>query len=157
LASISNFKMKTLFTIILLAAVGYLGWQYQELTQAKTASEATIVELNGKVASLETERRADKARIAELGGVGPGGVGKTNWIQERNRNYQSSLSVSSPGSGGPGGPGGSGRGPQRGSMPTPPPSPTPQPAAKAAQPPTYFNDAQGRYWIDAAGARHYVQ
>lgn len=123
--------MRNVFTILLLIAVLCLGWEYREVSAGKAAAEAKVAALDAEIETLRAGMKSAKGEASQPGT-------KANWIDDRNRNWQSSLSA------GPGGTGGSGQGRSRGG-PTPPPTPA------------LLSDAQGRYWVDASGAKHYVK
>jgi cell division protein FtsB len=93
--------MKNLLTLCLFIAVLCLAWQYREASEREAAAQASISELKEEIAQL----RADAHGTQQPGKPGA----KTNWIDEKNRNYQSSLTAGATG----------GKGHQ------PPPSPTP--------------------------------
>jgi outer membrane murein-binding lipoprotein Lpp len=139
--------MRNLITIISLAACLLLGWQYQEMSAGKTASEAKVGELSKENETLKSSVKTLSTRIAQMNGGGPaaqGGQPANNWIADRNRNWKNPLTASPVSSAS----GGKGR--QRGATSTPTPTPFPPPT------PAYYTDAQGRYWLDSSGGKHYV-
>jgi hypothetical protein len=101
--------MKNLLTLCLFIAVLCLAWQYREASEREAAAQVSISELKAEIAQLKAEATPANAHAGQTPGKP---VTKPNWIDERNRNFQSSLSAGATGQGG-------GKGHQ------PPPSPTP--------------------------------
>jgi len=134
--------MRNVIIICLLAAVACLAWRYNEMSGDKAAADARAGELNAEIESLKAQLKTANARVAQAAAAGfsqasqPGA--KPNWVQQRNLNWKNPLESA---------PSSSGQGRQRGAMPVPQPSPTP---------PAYLTDSNGRYWLDAGGAKHYV-
>ena len=94
-------------------------------------------QLNERNAQLETAN----AQIAQLTGhpqPAPLPTPKPNWVDERHRNYNSSLN--NPASG------------NRRAVITTPSIIVPVPGPR-----TYYNDFKGSYWIDSGGSKIYVR
>ena len=129
--------MKIFLMFCLMAGAIFLAWQRQDFLDGKTAAEAKVLELTNEV---EKERKANdvaNAKIAQLTNQ-PKPTPRPNWIEERNRNWQSPL--------------GRGSYDNRSAFTsTPTINSYPVPAQT-----TYYTDSKGRYWIDSSGVKHYV-
>ena len=129
--------MKTLLLFCLTAVSIFLAWQRQDFLDGKTAAETKVLELTNE---LENERKANdvaNARIAQLSNQ-PKPTPRPNWIEEKNRNWQSPLG--------------------RGSYDNRPAF-TGTPAVNTYPVPaqtTYYTDFKGRYWVDSSGTKNYV-
>ena len=143
--------MRNLITICSLAAALYLGWQYSQASADRTAAEARARQAGEEIESLKVQLKTANARIAQAGAAthpqpgqpaaqsSPQPAQKPNWVDEKNRNWQSPLGSGSNASS-------KGRNP----------SAAPTHAAFPPQPVKYYTDSQGRYWLDAGGTKHYV-
>jgi len=90
--------MRILITICGLVAAAFFGWQYSRAQEANASTEALLSEAAKQHASLTQELFAAKNdlqqasnQLAALDGVRSQPVPKTNWIDERNRNWNTSL------------------------------------------------------------------
>ena len=95
--------MKTLLAIFSFVAAAYLGWQHYDLSARNTELEAKSVELTAEIESTKREMESTKrdmgaanARLAQLGSSSTPSPSQTkpkvNWVEERNRNRQSTPS-----------------------------------------------------------------
>ena len=121
--------MRTLITFCSLAAALWLGWERWKLADEK---EKTEVHLEDVTRELE----AANARIAQLSNAKPAPASKTNWVEERNRNWKSPLR--------------SGSNENRQAV-------TIMPAPLYPANTVYYTDFKGRYWVDSSGNKQYVQ
>ena len=129
--------MKSLITICSLIAALCLAWQHHSLSEAKEDAELRAADTSRHLGAAREELKIANTRIAELSAPhpAPGPTPKPNWVEERNRNWQSSLS--------------NGASDNR-RVVTPP-------VIYSVPTPTYYTDSRGRYWVDSFGARHYTQ
>jgi hypothetical protein len=87
-------SMKTLVTIGSAISALVLGWHHYGVTESKNASESKS---SGSATELETTKRdvqtasARNSQGSASASATPQPTTKTNWIQERNSNWQSSL------------------------------------------------------------------
>lgn len=98
--------MKNLFTLCLFIAVLCLAWKCRELSDREDAAQAKNEELKAEIEKLKSAAKPAGAHAGQP-------PAKTNWIDERNRNFQNTLSAGSTG----------GKGRQPPPSPTPPPKP----------------------------------
>jgi peptidoglycan hydrolase CwlO-like protein len=84
-------KMRALITICCLIATFYLALQYHDLSDSKDAAESKLRELAKENENIKSDLEAANAQISQLNGKAPLQNPKTNWIDEKNRNWQSSL------------------------------------------------------------------
>lgn len=83
-----------MFTVGSMLSALWLGWHHYDLTEGKNAANSKSEELTRQIESTRKEIQTANARIAQLSGRSPTPAAQpasTNWIQEKNRNWQSSL------------------------------------------------------------------
>ena len=86
--------MKTLFTIGSAISALYLGWHHYGVTESKKASESKSLEPAQEVETTKSDYQTTNGQIAQgsaSASATPQPATKTNWVQERNSNWQSSL------------------------------------------------------------------
>ena len=93
--------MRNLITICSLVATAYFAPQYKDLADKKNTLETKSLELTKEVEAVRKDLAATRrdlqsatVRITQLsasGNIEPAQTTKSNWIDERNRNWQSSL------------------------------------------------------------------
>ena len=109
-----------------------LGYQYNAAgTRAKDAetrvkdATAKLAGATQQLAETSTQLNAANAKLIALSAK-PVPVPKTNWIEERNKNWRSSLGEPATGN------------------------------RRAITSPTTYYNTPSRYWTDSAGLKHYV-
>ena len=112
--------MRFLLMICSVALVGLMAWRQSQVESELEIAKAKLDAANESIAKLSSVKRV--------------ATPLPNWIQERNRNWQSPL----------------GRGGYDNHQVTSPP-------VIYGAPGSYYTDSVGRYWLDSAGGKHYVQ
>ena len=86
--------MKTLVTIGSAISALFLGWHHYGVTESKNASESKSLGSANELETTNSDRQATNAGVAQ-GSASPSATPqpatKTNWVQERNSNWKSSL------------------------------------------------------------------
>ena len=126
--------MKAIITICSLLAALVLGWQHNDLSEAKVAAEAKAADAKNELDRTRSALEAANIRIADLSAPKP--AEKSNWVEERNRNWTSPLN----------------KGGYDNRQAVTPPVIYAVPGQTS-----YYTDSKGSYWIDAYGMKHYTQ
>ena len=77
--------MRALINICSLCVILYLGWQHHALSEARTEAEARLENLDRHLTETKNMLLAANAQLRAKPALNP------NWIDERNKNWKSSL------------------------------------------------------------------
>ncbi len=84
--------MKFLFVFLAFAATAAIGWNYRDVHSAKEAADAKLADFREKVLEAKMQLSVTNQKIMELASAPvPLSTPKPNWVEERNKNWKSSL------------------------------------------------------------------